>query len=388
MTRFNQIFSRKLVNYLIWLAIFAACAATAIPLAAQVGAAQSSGDAPLQQKIDGLIKPFLAQHQNPGAIVAVSLKGQRHFFTYGNATDGGAPFTPTTLVEIGSCTKVFTTTLFALAINRRQIAPDVSAQKYMPNGYTLQPLAQQVTPRELAVFTSGMPDEPSDLPQQLEMRGIDNYTTKDFLGWVSRWKPATAPPAPYLYSNAGNGLLSYLVAEATGKSWQEQLNNEIISPLGMADTAVRPNAQQMTRMAQGHLPNGTAAPPWPVYAWFAAGALRSTATDMLRFGEANLFHQQVEGRPVSNELIAAMKLAQTPVYSLPEGDAKQGMAWVTNYGNEGLNLAPEVFKNGGTVGFSTVILTNARKDAAIFIAINQAGSNPAPLAVEIGRRLP
>lgn len=390
MTRFNQTFSGRLVIHSFRLAVFVVCLTTATPpLAAQVGGIERSDDAPaLRQIIDGVMKPFLAQHQAPGAIVAVSLKGRRHFFPYGNATNDGAPFTPTTLVEIGSCTKVFTTTLFALAINRRQIAPDESAQKYMPEGYTLQPSARQITPAQLAEFTSGMPDDPPDLPRQLEMRGIDNYTTRDFLRWASGWKPATAPPAPYLYSNAGIGLLSYLVAEATGKSWEEQLNSEIIRPLGMTDTAMRPNAQQMTRIAQGHRLNGTAAPPWPVYAWFAAGALRSTATDMLRFGEANLFHKEVEGRQVSAELLAAMKLAQAPVYPLPEGGAKQGMAWVTNYGRGESNLAPEVLKNGGTDGFSTVILTNARKDAAIFIAINRAGSNPAPLAVEIGRRLP
>jgi CubicO group peptidase (beta-lactamase class C family) len=61
-------------------------------------------------------------------------------------------------MEIGSCTKTFTTTLFALAIKRNQIVPDASAQKYMPNGYTLR--AQQLTPLELADFTSGMPDDP------------------------------------------------------------------------------------------------------------------------------------------------------------------------------------------------------------------------------------
>jgi hypothetical protein len=39
--------------------------------------------------------------------------------------------------------KTFTTTLFALAIDRNQIVPDASAQKYMPSGYTLR--AQQLT---------------------------------------------------------------------------------------------------------------------------------------------------------------------------------------------------------------------------------------------------
>jgi len=82
-------------------------------------------------------------------------------------------------VEIGSCTKTFTATLFALAIDRNQIVADAAAQKYMPNGYTLR--AQQLTPLELANFTSGMPDDPTNLPRGLERRSIESYTVKDFL---------------------------------------------------------------------------------------------------------------------------------------------------------------------------------------------------------------
>src|SRR5207248_1827668 len=116
-------------------------------------------------------------------IVAVSLHGHRYFFSYGTATDGGAPFTRETLLEIGSCTKTFTTTLFALAINRNQIVPDASARKYMPSGYTLR--AQQLTPLELADFTSGMWDDPTDLPRAVQPRSIEYYTMKDFLAWAS-----------------------------------------------------------------------------------------------------------------------------------------------------------------------------------------------------------
>src|SRR5882762_86657 len=147
------------------------------------------------------MQPYLAQGQRMagghpwkrspflGTIVAVSLHGHRYFFPYGKATDAGAPFTRDTLVEIGSCTKTFTTTLFALAINRNQIVPDASAQKYMPEGYTFQ--AQQMTPLELADFTSGMPDDPTNLPRLLGRRSIDYYTVNDFLTWASRCEPTT-----------------------------------------------------------------------------------------------------------------------------------------------------------------------------------------------------
>ena len=87
-------------------------------------------EAAVKRIVDGIMQPYLAQGQRNaggrrwsrspylGAIVAISLHGHRYFFPYGKATDAGAPFTRETLVEIGSCTKTFTTTLFALAINR------------------------------------------------------------------------------------------------------------------------------------------------------------------------------------------------------------------------------------------------------------------------------
>jgi CubicO group peptidase (beta-lactamase class C family) len=354
--------------------------------------------AAVKRVVDAIMQPHLAQGQRRprghlwsrspylGAIVAVSLHGHRYFFPYGKATDVGAPFTSDTLVEIGSCTKTFTTTLFALAVNHNQIVPDAFAQKYMPEGYTLR--AQQLTPLELADFTSGMPDDPTNLPRGLEQRSIEHYTVKDFLTWASNYEPTTQLPAPYRYSNAGIGLLSYLVGTSTGKTWEDQVNSEILQPLGMADTTLRPTAEQQKRLAQGHNRAGHDAQRWPVYAWYAAGGLRSTAQDMISFGEANLGHEEVNGKPVSAELIAAMQLAQKPIYTIPNGFNKQAMAWVNNMGEGNPNLHPVIVKNGGTSGFGTVIAINPTKDAAIFIGMNQVGADPAVKGIEILRHLP
>src|ERR1700761_9842894 len=185
------------------------------PCTAPKAYAADGDETAIRQVVDNYMRPLLQRTGAPGAIVGVSLHGRRYFFPYGQAKEDGTPFTSNTLVEIGSCTKVFTTTLFALAIGRNQMLATASAQQYMPKGYTLRPEAQGMTPLELADFTSGMPDDPPNLPQRLEMRSIEHYTTKDFLTWVSRWKPESVPPAPYRYSNAGIGLLGYLVATAT-----------------------------------------------------------------------------------------------------------------------------------------------------------------------------
>ena len=233
-----------------------------------------------------------------------------------------------------------------------------------------------------------MPDDPTNLPRGLEQRSIEHYTVNDFLTWASNYEPTTRLPAPYRYSNAGIGLLSYLVATATGKTWEDQVNSEILQPLGMADTTLRPTPEQQKRLAQGHSRAGQDAPRWPVFAWYAAGGLRSTAQDMISFGEANLGHKEVNGKPVSAELIAAMQLAQKPIYTIPKGSNKQAMAWVNNMGGGSSNLHPVIVKNGGTSGFGTVIAINPTKDAAIFIGMNQVGANPAMKGIEILRQLP
>jgi CubicO group peptidase (beta-lactamase class C family) len=82
--------------------------------------------------------------------------------------------------------------------------------------------------------------------------------------------------------------------------------------------------EQQKRLAQGHTLAGQDAPRWSVFAWYAAGGLRSTAHDMISFGEANLGHNEVNGQQVSAELIAAMQLAQKPIYAIRNGN-KQAM---------------------------------------------------------------
>ena len=391
--------NRIVIRFVLIVSVAALTAANAVAQQATSAAHRSlqpnaeGEEAAVKRVVDGIMQPYLAQGQGMvggrrwsrspdlGAIVAVSLHGHRYFFPYGKATNAGSPFTRETIVEIGSCTKTFTTTLFALAINRNQISPDAPAQKYMPNGYTLR--ARQLAPLELADFTSGMPDDPTNLPRGLEQRSIEHYTVRDFLTWASNYEPRTRLPAPYKYSNAGIGLLSYMLATATGKTWEEQLNSEILQPLGMADTTLRPTPEQQRHLAQGHNHAGQNAPRWPVYAWYAAGGLRSTAHDMISFGEAYLGHSEVNGKQVSAELIAAMQLAQKPIFTMPNGN-KQAMAWV----NDVRGGDPVILKNGGTAGFGSGIAICPTKDAAVFIVMNQAGAQPIAKGVAILRRLP
>ncbi|MGK5114032.1 MULTISPECIES: serine hydrolase domain-containing protein [unclassified Geodermatophilus] len=86
------------------------------------------------------------------------------------------------------------------------------------------------------------------------------------------------------YSNLGFGLLGELVARARGRSWEEVVRAEVLAPLGMSRTTLRPVAPA----ADGHAvhPWADVVLPEPEHdagVMAAAGQLWATLADLARF---------------------------------------------------------------------------------------------------------
>lgn len=365
-----------------WLAWRPAAAffAFAVPLTAAGQVPPSTSADSLRALSESVVLPGVNDAAVPRAVLGISLHGMRHY--YGYSGTGETPLSPDSIVEIGSITKVFTTALLAEAIGSGAIAPDRSIQAYLPD-VPLRPCTARITSMELADFTSGLPELPDDAPRNFKRRGMDNYTTQNFLNWLSAAIPNSgcSLPASYLYSNASVGLLGPILANATRRPWHELLASEITGPLGMPDTAVDP---ARAHRAEGHYQNGHPAPPWPVFAWYAAGALRSTAQDMLAFGEAALGHPSVNGRPVPPALTAALRLAMRPVYQPNDKPFAVGLSWVSEPdGTRGTMT----YKDGGTDGFNSVIVVDLSKDCAIFLVGNKAKAGIPRLGMSLMRAI-
>lgn len=361
----------------------AALLASASTFGALTASAQSGG---LKPAVDAIVQPVVQHKQVPALTVAISEGGWRSYITY-TGTDEG-PLAADSIVEVGSITKVLTTTLFAEALVQGQMAAEGSIQQWMPQGIELPWAARQITPVQLASYQSGMPRLPSDVPQGgIESRDIDHYTTADFLNWMAHWTPERELPAPYLYSNASIGLLALLIGQAMGGQWFDLMQSRIIRPLGMRDTMLQPSPAQAARLAQGHPEDGTPVPAWPLFAWSAASSLKSTAEDMLAFGEANLGHRVVNGAPPPPSLTTAMQIARQPIHA-PEGqDFLQAMGWAVFPAHPADVPDQIIAKSGNTDGFSTVLVFAPAKDLAVFVAANQAKVDVQPLGLDIVRHV-
>ena len=145
-----------------------------------------------------------------GVAVGTYDRGTPGFYAYGEMARGSGRLpTPTTEFEIGSITKVFTTTLLALYAQRQVIKLDAPLQNYVPPGVTVPRFgARQITLVDLATHTSGLPRQPP-------MPG-DSYSSSQMFAFLSSYQLQRAPGAQFEYSNLGVALLADALAQATG----------------------------------------------------------------------------------------------------------------------------------------------------------------------------
>jgi CubicO group peptidase (beta-lactamase class C family) len=83
-------------------------------------------------------------------------------------------------------------------------------------------------------------------------------------------------------------LLGYLLAQKTGTSYEQAVISRICDRLDLPDTRITLTPGQKERLAPPHSANGKPGHNWDLPAFSGAGALHSTANDMLKFLAANL----------------------------------------------------------------------------------------------------
>ena len=151
-------------------------------------------------------------------------------------------------------------------------------------------------------------------------------------------------------------------------SYPALLKEEIAGPLGLDDTTISLTpAQQLRFLAGTNGADHRHAHALDFDALAGAGAIRSTAADMLNYVAANLHPESV--KPVAgfaNSATISTALAMT--HELQGGEIKPGMrialAWL---------YQPEIgnyWHNGATAGFSSYVFFNPQGDYGGVVLLN------------------
>lgn len=174
--------------------------------------------------------------------------------------------------KIGSVTKTMTAALILLAAERGELAVNDPVGRFWPEG----PFGD-ATLRALLSHASGMTAEPHGVWWERSTGG-DLAALAAAHGDAA---PVLLPGAQLHYSNLGYGLLGAVVERVWGVSWWSVLQDEVLSPLGMARTSyqwVEPSAEGF---AVDALTGEAHAEPLPdTGAMAPAGQLWSTVADL------------------------------------------------------------------------------------------------------------
>ncbi|GAA0480826.1 serine hydrolase [Paractinoplanes deccanensis] len=239
--------------------------------------------------------------------------------------------------EIGSITKVFT----ALALARLTVAGTVSLDD--PLAALLPPDAKvpsrdntPITLRHLATHTAGLPRLPTGMLPRLLLHPNDpdpyaGCTTPMLLAALARTRLAATPGKRFRYSNFGAGLLGLALARRAGTTYADLIARETALPI--PDPA---------RLIQGHTRRGRATPPWHLADMAGAGALHSTAGDLLAF----LRHQLDHADDPAIRLTREVKHQINPFTWIHLG-------WMGRKLHARLGGQTHLWHNGGTAGFSS-----------------------------------
>lgn len=309
------------------------------------------------QMVKRMAHQFMKRNHAPGVAIAIYDNGNEALYQFGVANkETGEPITKTTHFEIGSITKSFNALILAQAIVDNKITLNQTVNNFLPEQLKNKNIpVDKLTFKQLATHTASLPKTPGNFIPF-------NYTLNDMLNYLMKWQPKWPPGTKYQYSNLGFGLLGIALEGVYGQSFTVLLSQKVLQPLSMSNTFdTQPDST--SGMAKGYGSQGKAVPPFPSAPWRqAAGGIRSTNEDMLKFLKANL----MAGNYPDN-LKKAIALSQKPHFIKKEGAI--GLAWEILERDDMLVLS----KGGRTNGFTGFITFIPKKDIGIVVMTNKNG---------------
>ena len=329
----------------------------------------------VEKTIDQLLKEWNV----PGASIAIVEKGRvlmAKGFGYKDY-ERKLPATENTLFAIGSCTKAFTAALLSEPMAQKKIELDVPAQIYYPAlQFKTSELNNNVTLRDMLTHRTGMPRH-----DYAWYSGA--ATTREAMVQQLRYlEPSSSLRQKFQYNNYMYITIGALLERVMGKTWEQQVQERLFTPLGMVNSTTGSIVGQKD-FANGynyfnnqiqilpHLPDYLAgvAP---------AGGICSNAKDMSNWLLMWTNQGKYEGKDIiSNqfytEAISSQMVVQPNLPTKYTADYfffNYGLGWYTaNYrGHYGVG-------HGGNInGFSSFVTFLPTDSVGVFISLNQNNS--------------
>ena len=258
------------------------------------------------------------------------------------------------IFEIGSITKVFTSTVLALLVVNEKINLTDEINSYYPFAFKDN---IKINFESLANHTSGLPRLPENLDLSNKINPYKNYgktEIDEYLKNLLKLENKT-----YSYSNLGAGLLAYTLGLSQKTNFQKLLQNKIFDKYKMKNSFTS-SRNLGNSLIKGLNTKGEIVTNWDFDVLFGAGGILSTTEDLAIFANAQF-------NPKNKEL----ELTRRTTFDIKE-NTKIGLGWHKLESTNGENL---VWHNGGTGGYSSSMVMKVEEKKAVIILSNVSDIN-------------
>ena len=336
----------------------------AIPLLALIVTTAQGQAVPSDSAIRAILKERVDSGNAPAIVVGILEKGHRRYVAYGSNGPTRPAVDEHTLFEIGSISKTFTALLLADAVVRSEVRLDQPVAELLKAGSKVPSHeGKAITLEQLSTHRSGLPRMPHNIAPAKVADPFADYDAKLLGEFLSSYTLPRTPGDSAEYSNLGAGLLGYaLTLRAKAPSWGALVERRIAAPLGMRETFVDVPSALLDRVGIGHDERLDSVSAWHFDALAGAGALRSTASDMLVYLAAQL-------DTTSGPLRHAVALGRTPRSEFAPG-IRIALGWMI----VGQPSQPIWWHGGATYGFRTFAAFDPARQLGVVVLANSANS--------------
>lgn len=292
------------------------------------------------------------------------------------------PFTPSTVMNIGSISKTFTGFCIMKAVEEGKVSLDEDINGYLPfKIINLNFPNEKITLRHLATHTSGLADrypfytdstyvyggnKPEPLGEFLKnyfVQGGKHYSTANFLN--------VKPGASRDYSNIGAGLAGYIIELRTGQKLNVYGKRSIFKPLKMVNSGWTLNDIKMQNHSKLYKKQGDSIVQIQLYEGitYPDGGVRTSVNELSSFFICLLNDGKYENtRLLKEEMAREMIRFQFTETNKPENvnltKLNSGIFWATKMGGK------RIGHNGSDPGVRTFMLSDLSKEIGVIVFFN------------------
>ncbi|PCI34206.1 MAG: penicillin-binding protein [Flavobacteriaceae bacterium] len=260
--------------------------------------------------------------------------------------------------EIGSISKIFTSTLLANFVINGKVKLNENINQYLKTPINN---STKISFIDLANHTSGLPRLPTnlDLAKVNPENPYREYKEKEMKEYLTK-SLELSNKGENQYSNLGVGILGYTLSKVENDTYENLLQNKIFSKYDMQNSTADINKIK-GHLVKGLNNKGKEVPNWEFSVLAGAGAIFSTVEDLSHFAISQFDYSNKE-----------LKLTREKTFEINK-KIDIGLGWhILKSQSENLWY----WHNGGTGGYSSSIAIDVKTKNGIIILSNVSAFNP------------